>query len=69
MTESDNAFFIRFIPVKISFDKPAQIRLTSRLLAMKTTFATSMTKHTPVNGWMAICLCYSRTLGVVGVKF
>ncbi len=36
---------------------------------MKTTFATSMKMHTPVNGWMAICQCYSRPLGVVGVKF
>jgi hypothetical protein len=36
---------------------------------MKTTFATSMKTHAPVNGWMAICQRYSRPLGVVGVKF
>jgi len=35
---------------------------------MKTTFAT-MTKHAPVNGWMAICQRDSRLLGIVGMKF
>jgi hypothetical protein len=36
---------------------------------MKNTFAKSMQTHAPVNGWMAICQCYSRPLGIVGVKF
>ena len=39
------------------------------LRKMKTTFATKMLKHTPVNGWMAICQRDSRLLGSVGMKF
>lgn len=35
---------------------------------MKTTF-TKLMKHTPVNGWMAICQRDSRFNGVVGMKF
>jgi hypothetical protein len=35
---------------------------------MKTTFA-KLTKHTPVNGWMAICQRDSRPFGIVGTKF
>jgi len=36
---------------------------------MKTTFATKTMKHTPVNGWMAICQRDSRSFGIVGMKF
>ena len=55
--------------MKIHFDKPGKMGFTSALLGMKTTFVTTMKTHTPVNGWMAICLSYSRLLGIVGVKF
>jgi hypothetical protein len=38
-------------------------------LGMKTMFAKYVMMHTPVNGWMAICLRDSRPFGIVGMKF